>query len=91
MNGKDWDSDFTRRLGENGRKWAGGESIAYYFEKPQNENCSYDLTMLGWMQVTEEEEKIYHKTGSLEDIENLIFIFAISDELKCGSKTQAKG
>ena len=46
--------------------------------------------MLGWMQVTEEEEKIYHKTGSLEDIENLIFIFAISDELKCGSKGKLK-
>ena len=90
VNEKDWDSDYTRELGKDGWKWAGGESIAYYFEKPKDENCNHDLTMLGWMQATEEQETLYNETGSLEGIENLVFIFGISDELKCGTERRAK-
>ena len=91
VDGKDWDSDYTRELDRDGWKWAGGEANAYYFEKPLDENCNHDLTMLGWLQATEEQEKNYGDTGGFEGIENLVFIFAISDELKCGTERRATG
>lgn len=47
--------------------------------------------MLGWLQATEEQEKNYGDTGGFEGIENLVFIFAISDELKCGTERRATG
>ena len=90
VNGKDWDSDYSRELKKDGWKWAGGESIAFYFEKPIDEMCSHHLSMLGWFQATEEQEKIYYETGSLDDVENFVFIFIIDDELKCGDERNAE-
>lgn len=90
VNGQDWDSDYTQELRKNGWNWAGGESIAYYFEKPIDEDCSHHLTMLGWFQATAEQESAYSETGSLEGIENFVFIFALQNEPVCGDKRNAE-
>ena len=90
VNGKDWDSDYSRELQKNGWEWAGGEGNAFFFEKPLNVNCSHHLAMLGWYQDTEDEQNIVDETGSLENLENLLFIFVLQEEPVCGDERNAE-
>jgi hypothetical protein len=90
IEGPNWDSEYTREIQASGWKWTGGESIAYYFEKPKDEKCNHSLTMLGWFQATEKQEKNYNETGALDGIENLIFIFGLDEEPKCGAERVAE-
>ncbi len=88
--GKNWDTEYLTALDANGWKWAGGEGNAYYLEKPQSNECSYSLFMMGWVQGSEEEVQNYFNTGERGSIENQTYIFGIDDNLKCGDERRAE-
>ena len=83
--GKDWEREYGRLLNENGWDWKGGEANVYFFEKTIDDNCSYSLAMIGWFQGNSEQTKAYQETGSLEGVENGLFIFGIEPEPVCGN------
>lgn len=84
VNGKDWDTDYSKALTADGWFFSGGEANVYFFEKPFDSDCSHKLAMIGWYQGTPEQEKNYSETGRLEGVENMTFIFSVEDDVVCG-------
>lgn len=89
VEGKNWDAEYLTALDKNGWKWAGGEGNAYYLEKIASPECSYSLTMIGWIQGTEQQVKGYFDTGELGEIKNQTYIFALDEKQKCGGERNA--
>ena len=87
---KNWDAEYLTELDTNGWKWAGGEGNAYYLEKPQSSECSYSLTMMGWLQGSKDEVRNYFNAGELGSIINQTYIFGVDTKLKCGDDRNAE-
>ena len=91
VDGKNWDADYLRALGNDGWEWAGGEGNAYYLEKEATLECNYSLGMVGWIQGSQEQIDRYFKNGEqLDEIKNQVYIFILADEQKCGSDRYEK-
>ena len=46
--------------------------------------------MIGVLQGSEAQMKSYHDTGELGTIVNVVYVFALQDELKCGDERNAE-
>lgn len=86
VNGKDWDTDYSRALMADGWVFTGGEANAYFFEKPLDLNCSHNLAMIGSFQETSEQNS---ENADLKRVENMTFIFTVGDEPVCDKNKQA--
>lgn len=88
--GPNWDRKYDEALKADGWISTGGEGNAYSLEKPASSICNHSLKVIGTVQGSLDQAKAYFETGEKGEIENQVFIFALSPKQLCGDRRRSQ-
>ncbi len=82
---KGWDSDYLRAAWDNGWTPTTGAANIFWFEKPVDDNCNYQMGLMGSLETSKDWNNYLAGESYNDDAMTILVFFQLPDNQVCGA------